>query len=251
MKVVPEIKMSLLSYRKQAAKNPIELRTKIFETYGDIAWKKIKGVNNYYMGHPVYAQYVLGEHQKKYIYKHPGLVEAFSPFIGHKGLFTSNDLEQWYKDRLIAKVSFNQKIYFEEYSHTIISICDEMLQQWEKNYKNMELVNIAEEIDKVVIKIVINTLFTQLKMDEAEEFAKFIPSIIEFIKIKLQFLLKPLWYFSSSRMEYEYALQYVRNLSIKLVRQRLEDDKKLDDILGNFIHEYRHLNKEELIQHLR
>ncbi len=250
MRHAPKITISSLSFLRQALRNPIALHAKIFETYGDIAWKKARGQVSYYIGHPTFAQYVLNDHQDNFINRHPLLRSAFSPFIGFNGLITTNDLEQWYHDRLIAKMSFDGDVYFKEYSQTITSLTEEVLRGWEENHPNKQLITIDEEIDKLLITIVTNTLFVHLDLLNPDELAKVMPTSVELIKKKLHTIIKPLWFFSPYRSKYEETVLYFKNLTTSIIRNRLNENKEWDDMLGHFIHSYRHLNKEEIIETL-
>lgn len=250
MKNAPEIKINSWSFLNQAIDNPILLRTKIFQTYGDIAWKKLGGNKTYYFSHPMYVQHILDTKQDNFIYRHPALQNAFINFLGPNSIILSNDLAQWYRDRLIAKMSFEGKVYFKEYSETIISLCDEMLRGWESKYKDGQLFNFEEEIDTLIIGIVIHTLFVHFDLLNANELAKLVPLSTESVKKKLKFILKPLWYFSSSRRTYQQAVDYLRTLSCDIVSQRLKQNKEWDDMLGHFIHQYQHFSKEELVKNL-
>lgn len=242
--------MSTLSYLKQAIHTPIALRTKIFEQYGDIAAKTTHGTTIFYFAHPLYAQFILEEHQDNYLYRNPLLAKAFSPFIGKNGIFITNDLAQWYKDRLIAKMSFEAKVYYNDYSKTIGNLCNQMLAEWEEKVADTALMNVEEELDKLIIGIVIDTLFQHFDLVNVEEFAKFVPKIVDLIKRKMQFIIKPLWCFTAAGRKYEEGINYFRNTAKELVRQRLKGKKEWDDLLGHFIHEYRYLNEENIIETL-
>ncbi len=250
MKQAPEIKIPLLSYLRLAINNPLELRTKIFQSYGDIARKKVAGVNNYYLAHPIYVQAILNDHQDNYFYRHPFVVESFSPYLGNNGLITSNYFEQWHKDRLLAQPHFDPRIYFKEYSEVIVSICNKMLCQWQERYNKMTLVNVAEEIDILILNITRHTLFTHLKTADVTEFARFIPKHTDLAKARLRYFFRPLWYFSPLRKQYDKELRDVLNFSRSGIRERLEGHKQWDDILSDFLHEYTHLDKERLIDYV-
>ncbi len=250
MKTVPKIEIPYFSYVKQLLTNPIALRTKVFEEYGDIARKKLAGTDNYFVGHPIYAEHILGTHQNNYFNRHPGLRKPLAPFCGDIGIMTNNNPESWHRDRIIAKMSFNPNTYFKQYSETIISLCNDMLEKWENRFQDNEMFNVAREIDTLIINITCNTFFTHFEMVDAEEFCKFATRYLQLFRKKFASLLKPIWYLSPAAQEYNASIRYIRTLACDLVRQRIENNKKWDDMLSNFIHESHNLSKEELIQAL-
>ncbi|CAN5463021.1 cytochrome P450 [soil metagenome] len=250
MKHPPLIDISLWTLKKQGLQNPIDLRTRIFKKYGDIACKKFFGKYNYYMGHPLYAQHVFDKNQDNYINKHALITEVLSPFIGVNGLFTSNNIKQWDSDRLLAMASFDPKVYFKNYATDIVSLSDQTVGYWQKTFADNQTINIATEIDKLVINIVLNTLFTHMDLINVPELAAQIPAMTETIKAQLQYLCKPLWKISPQYHQYKDVLSYIRNLSCNIVRDRMENNKAWDDMLGNFLQQYRHLDKNEAIQYV-
>src|SRR3990167_7392569 len=120
MKQAPKIKIPFLTYYRMAKHDLIGLRTKIFSEYGDIARGKVKGFVNYNIAHPDYAKHILQDNQDNYFPRHPLFREVFLPFLGVNSLVMVNNMSQWYRNRITANVSFEPRVYFNDYAHTIV-----------------------------------------------------------------------------------------------------------------------------------
>lgn len=247
----PEIKIPLRKYIRESIDHPIHLRTDIFNTYGDIAKKSVLGKTTYYVRHPHAVKHILDQHQDNYPYKHRQLISTFAPFLGFESIFIQTDMERWYHDRMIAKISFEEKVYFKNYSETVVSLCNQMLDHWERDFKEGQLINVPEEIDKLLISIVTHTLFTHFDLLKPEELSKTAPEIVETIKTKLHLVHPAFFFFSPTRKKYQESIVYVRNLSKSIVAARVKENKEWDDLLGHFIRDYRkRYTEEELIETL-
>lgn len=244
MKLAPKVTIPLLEYYRLAIADPISLRTRIFSEYGDIAWRKLKGINSYNIAHPDYVQQILQDNQDNYLYKHPLLRSLFSPVIGANSLVTTNDLNQWFRDRITANVSFTPAVYFQDYADTIAKLSNKMLENWKISYKNGDYININKEIGLLITAILSRTLFDE-KLD-IEDYLNTIISTSEILKKKVK-IPSFLWYFSPLKKEYYHLLQHIKELANTVVSKRLANNVKYDDLLGQFLQEYKNSPKDEII----
>lgn len=231
-----------------AKEDPINLRTKIFSQYGDIARLKIKGITNYYLSHPDYVKHVLKDNEENYFYRHPLLCDAIMPFGGRNSLFVDNDPIQWYHDRITANISFDPNVYFHDYTNTIVGLCDTMLNQWQISYKDNEYINAGDQIDTLVVPIVAHTLFTKVEIDHVDILSALV-SIPDLVKKRLS-SLPFLWYFLPARRKYLDAAKHVNKLANDAVVNRLDATTQWDDILYQFCKENEGASREEMIEYL-
>ncbi len=244
MNQAPQIRIPLFTYFNMLRHDPIGLRTKIFKEYGDIAWYKLKGMKTYHLAHPDYIKHVLQDNEKNYLFKHPVLEQVFSPLIGTNNLFTTNDLSQWHKDRTITNVSFEPKVYFEDYVSKISNLTMNMFKRWEDTYKNGEYIDINAEIGALVIAIFLRTIFND-PFDENYLYS-LINSASNLIKKKVS-TLSIAWYFSRSKKEYENVISETKKITTEIVKNKLASPYRWDDLLGNMIHDHKDDSKEKII----
>jgi cytochrome P450 len=247
VKQVPKIKIPFLTYQRMAKEDVIGLRTKIFSDYGDIAAGKIAGNINYYLAHPDYAKHILKDNPNNYFNKHALTCQLFHPLIG-KGLFIINDRMQWHRDRMTANVSFDPKVYFEDYAETVTSLCSRMLTRWKTVYSDGHAIDLNHELGALIISFIQQTVFTHIEID-TQALADILLKLSDLIKIKLH-TLPWLWGFSSANRAYQQYLVKVKTLSADIIQSRLQGTEKWDDILGYYIDEYRHLPVAEQLKKL-
>lgn len=249
MKEVPEIRMWLLPYIRNTIEDPIYLRARLFREYGDIYKKTVRGVGpTCYLSHPEHLKVVLETQDKRYFTRHPLINEVFAPFLGGAdSVFLSSKMEPWYRDRLVAKMSFDAGVFFEDYAETVVDFCETFRSKWEKDYLDAGRFPVQEEIDLLLINIIVNTIFTELKQLNLNEMAALIPQAVEAIKSKLRLPVEAVWKLTPARRRYVDTLNYFSKLTRGIVTTRLAQEKDLDDMLGNFLRTYEGMDREALI----
>jgi cytochrome P450 len=237
--------MNIFKYINRAINEPVVLRTELFRKYGDISEKVTLGKKSIYIGSPKFVNSILGDNQDNYFNRSPLLRQLFSPFIGNDNLLFITDLERWSKDRSIANMSFDEKVYFNDYSKTIITLTDQMLNKWNKE---ATLFDVQEEIDILLINVIANTLLIHLDIPSIPEFTILLQNVIVEVKTKIRFIVKPLWHLFPASTRYKRLLTAIRNLIINILNARLKQNKQWDDLFDHFLQEYKHLKKEEMYE---
>ncbi len=244
MKEAPEVKMSLLKYYRMAVHNPIGLRTKIFAEYGDIAKYKLRGFTTYYVAHPNYIKRILQDNQDNYLPKHP-IMDLLIPVMGKNSLFVTSDLDQWHRDRITANISFDPKVYFNDYAATISRLALNMFERWKKLYKNEQYIDVNKEIGLLILSIMTQTLL--MEKADPEVLLNIINEISRLLRKKSQ-TIPLIWTFSASKRNCEKKLKFLRKWMKEIVEKRLTGEVKWDDLLGQYLHEYKNSSKEEIIE---
>ena len=167
---------------------------KSFPDYGDIAQRKMSGKINYYLGHPDHAKHIFQNNPTNYFKKHALTRELLSPILGD-GLFITNDAVQWHRDRITANISFDPKLYFEEYTQTLTSLCSSLFDKWNAHYTDGKIIDLNFEFGALILSFVQHSLFTHVNIDSVE-LAVILMKISELIKTKIH-QISWLWNFSS------------------------------------------------------
>lgn len=245
MKQAPKIKIPFYTYYPLVLKDPIGLRTKIFAEYGEMAWRKTKGIITYQIYHPDHVKHILQDNQNNYLNRHPIIQSFFKDIMGSNNIFTNNDLEQWHFDRMTADPAFEPKVYFQDYAKTITQLSNQMLDRWHLNYKDGENIDIDREIGVLILSIFSQTLINE-KID-VEFFYNLIINYNVLFKSKLRtpFFL---WPFSPHKKKYDQECVFIKKIIRDLVKDKMSSDFHWDDLLGRFLREYKHLSKDEVIE---
>lgn len=244
MKQVPEIKIPFLKYYHLATQDPIGLRTRIFNEYGNIAYKTIKGITTYHVFHPDYIKRILSDNQNNYFNRHILTRTVFGPLFGENSLIVTNNYTQWHRDRTTAQVVFEPTVYFEDYAKNTAELTSAMIKRWNKTYQNNEYINIHREIGILILSIVSHS-FMKLELNYELFFDK-INIIAELIKKKLH-TLPFIWRFSKSKKVYDQMYGFIYDALRETADKRKQNEIKWDDILGHFIKDYTDLSNQDAI----
>lgn len=240
----PKVKIPILTFYRMAKLNPIDLRTKIFSEYGDIARHAIKGITNYYFANPNDVKHILKDHDKNYFQRHPFVLDAFIPFSGADNLFVNNDREKWFRDRMTANVSFDPKVYFNDYAKEICTHTHQMVNAWKENFKHNDYIDLENQINPLVISIVATSIFTNIDVNHQDILKGFI-NIPELVKKRLS-MPRLLWLLTLSRMKYRKYANSIKKIVLEGVQKRMQSSTKWDDMFHQFQQEYKHLSEKEL-----
>lgn len=246
MKEVPRIKLSLREFGRRAKDDLLDLRTQFFNDYGNISSYTIKGLTTYYMYHPDYIRYILQDNQDNYLYRHPILIKVFGA-VTRTGFAFTNDMHTWRHDRAIAVSTQDPEVHFTDYANTIVECCNKMFDAWKITNKENSYIDIANEIDLMIIAINARTLITHIKLDP-EHTEHLITETVHYMKEKL-LTLPFLWPFTLARRRYNQFVASSRELVGALVTARMRDPVKFNDLIGIFLHDYQNVSSEE--QHKR
>jgi len=246
MKNAPYAKVPFIKYYRMVRSDPIALRTEIFEKYGDINWRKMKGFINYNIGHPDYAQHILERNHDNYFPKSSLFRQIFTPAFGEKSLFIIDNIPQWHGIRKTTNISFEPRVYFQDYAHNIATLYKNTFTKWEQKYKPGDYIDIANEINKLSLAVLLNTMYIKLDMDPAV-LDPVIAQCNRVIKHKLLSIF-PLWYISPARSEYKKTLCAMRELTFNAVRKRMNSSEKWDDAVQYFIDNYKNIESTKTLE---
>lgn len=252
MKLPPKIKMFGLSMINQSLDDPYVFQEKIAAEYGSISYKRVFGTYNYYMAHPLYAKHILVGNGDNYLFAHPFFRSLVSPIVGESSLFINTDLKEWERDRCIAKVIFDEEVYFKQYAAEIVQVTERAIQRCDLQFKDGELIHIEEVVDKLVLDIIGNTIFTHLNVKNynPDAFLQQSRQVLFLLKAKIRSVFDFVWYFSPKRLQLEKLIQQGKKTVRSLVVERIESNKEWDDILSHYLHAYRGSKRENLIDHI-
>jgi cytochrome P450 len=244
MKKAPKIEAFILSFLVNLVKDPINYLTTIQTQYGDIFYKHFLGYDQFFICHPEYAEPVLFSNQENYR-KNPILAKNFQQMLGKNNLLTTNDIEQWSRDRKLAQTFFDPEVFFERYSEIITSKCKILLDQWQQSITKEPIeIPIAHELDKLVLGIIGDTIFHELNLD-IEEMVKHIPEIFTLLRQKSISLTNLSWILpTKKRYRYLSEQRFLQETAKEVILARLAQKKDYDDLLSMFLHAYQIKNRD-------
>ncbi len=238
MKKVPVVRDFVLVFLRNYLGDSIAYFERLQQRYGDIFGKRLKGVDYFFLCHPTHAEHVLSKNQDNYR-KHPPFGNALAPFLGTNNLLTTNDLQQWKRDRDLCKTAFEADVYFEDYASKVTRRLKQALDNWQKLYASKHtLCPVGPELDKIAVENINETIFHDVDID-AEELTTVSPTVLSLAIKKLTSVTGLPWILPSrTRRNYEKAAKRLGQLKRRAVLSRLSKGKDYDDLLGTLLADY-------------
>jgi cytochrome P450 len=194
--------------------DPLAFGLNIAREFGDIAHYQVGPLHVYQLAHPDFARQILIEEPEKY-YKARLIKQAFGPFAG-QGLLTS-DGAVWRRQRKLIQPAFHHA-QLVAYGVTMVSHTQRMIDSFEDG----GLVEIPEEMARLTLAIVVQTLFGADVTGDSKEVGGLMVAVLDAANDRLNSILRfPSWVPTRRNREEKRAL------------------RRIDQLLNRFIAEHR------------
>src|SRR5262249_18031124 len=186
----PDINLVLAAigqmFPKRFPFDPLEFGVTIARQYGDIAHYQVGPLHVYQLVHPDFARQILIEEPEKY-YKARLIKQAFAPFAG-QGLLTS-DGGLWKQQRKLMQPAFHhgqRTPYDAVMVRRALSLLDA--------FGEGAVVEIQEEMSRLTLAIVVETLFGADVTREAKELGGLMIAVLDAANDRINSVLRvPSW----------------------------------------------------------
>lgn len=223
----------LLGNIPEFMKSPLAFFEKQEKTFPDICWMKSPFRKVCIVYNPDYIKYILQENNKSYT-KSFGY-DQLKLLLGN-GLLTSEG-EFWIRQRRMAQPAFHK-----ERINRLVTIMGDcviqVINEWEKKYRDEDVINFSYEMNRLALLIVSRTLFrSEIKEEDIQKINHSLGIAIEAgaEKIRNPFKL-PQWIPTKKNRIEKNALSEIHQILKKLINQRLKDNNRYDDLLDMLIH---------------
>ena len=139
----------------QARRDPLKFVMETTRKYGDITYFRMGIYTGYLLNHPDYFQHVLTQNHRNYN-KNNYNYKKLKPVLG-EGLITANGKQWLYNRRLIQQVFHDKMI--SSFDSTIKNAALDMLNKWRTFADRKQPFDIADEMMKLTLRIVTESLF--------------------------------------------------------------------------------------------
>ncbi|BDA66902.1 cytochrome P450 [Calothrix sp. PCC 7716] len=147
-----------------------------------------------------------------------------------QGLVVSEG-DYWLKHRRLMQPVFHQK-YIESLFSTMLSCTESLLQIWEKK-PDGEVIDIADAMMPLTLKIAGLTLFSTDISDEESVFGKAFRTGFEFISYKINNLpTEPMWAPTPRNLRFRQAVQTLDDLVFDIINKRRQNPTNNHDLLS-------------------
>ena len=205
--------------------DPLAFGLNLARSYGDIAYYRIGPLRVYQVNHPDFVRWILVEQASKF--QKPRLLKrAFRPFAG-RGLLT-NDGAFWRQQRKLIQPAFHHR-QLAMYGDLMVAHAARMIESFEDG----EVREIASEMAKLTLGIVVRTLFGADLPPEARGISRSMNAVLDAANHRVNYPFQlPLWVPTRRNLRERRAVAGMDSLLRTLVLTRSASGEARDDLLS-------------------
>jgi cytochrome P450 len=208
---------------------PIESLGRLWREYGDLVrFPIMPGLTLFLSTHPDHAEHIFSSHPERYgkpnfFLKPMGLLQG-------QGLFASEG-ELWRKHRRLMQPAFHQKQLLNLYA-VMLDCVQSLLREWEAKPDGV-VIDLADEMTQLTLKIVSLALFSIDISDDANQFASALRTGLAYVYYRLTTpLALPVWIPTSQNIDFRQAKQTLDRVVLEIIQSRRQDVTKHHDLLS-------------------
>ncbi len=212
---------------------PLAFLQTMTQQYGDIWQFRLLKWPVVVLNHPNYLKYILQEKSPRYD-KNVFLFEVGRLFAGN-GLVTNTDEEDWLRQRRLMQPAFHKQ-RLAGFATTMVEMTLQGLQRWEEINKEGQPIAVMEEMYKLVMRIVGQTMFSTDVAEQTSIVEHAVTEFNVFLNNYYKMPFPPLWVPTTENRRFKKALSSLDTVVYDLVSQRRESNEEKADILSMLIH---------------
>ncbi|MGC1306243.1 MAG: cytochrome P450 [Phormidesmis sp.] len=213
----------------QLQAQPLEFIGDLWHEYGDLVRVPIlPGFNIFIAMHPDHMEHILTTHAERY--EKPDFFLKPMGEVQGKGLFSSEGAF-WQQQRRLIQPAFQQKQLAKLHS-VMLSCVQSLLQDWSRKPVG-EIVNIADEMTRLTLKIVSLTLFSVDISDDSNQLRESLRVATAQVFYRLTNpLMPPTWVPTKSNRQFRAAKQTIDEVVLEIIRARRQNPIEEVDLLA-------------------
>jgi cytochrome P450 len=209
--------------------DPLGYQLRLTRIYGDVVRLRVLVWDALLINHPDYIRYVLQENYRNYS-KQMDEYRRLGWILG-QGLLTS-DGDLWLRQRRLAQPAFHRK-RIEAYGTIMQEAAREMLDQWQEPACQGKPVDVAEEMMRVTLRVVGETLFSVDLSDAANAIGPAFSFVNEYLsKDAEQFLAIPRWVPTRRNRQFQAAVAQLNQAVDQIISRRRQHPEDSGDLLS-------------------
>lgn len=184
------------------------------------------------VSNPEYIKHILQDNNKNY---HKGIAYNITkPLLG-EGLLTSEG-DFWRQQRRLAQPAF-YKTRLEKLFDIIKSTVQELMADWKKKYTDGDTINISEEMNRLALMIVANSLFQSDVKAEMNVISENLDIAMQraIERIRKPWLL-PLWLPTPENLREQKVIHILKEVIQKIIAERKASQQTYEDLLDMLLH---------------
>jgi cytochrome P450 len=159
------VKMNRLKFLKRYNTDKNQLFQNLIDQYGPYFTINAIKYKLHFVFKPEFIEKIFFSHWENYIKPQP--FTFFYKTIGESGLFTTNNIDVWKKDRGCLAKSFAPSL-IEKYNQKMLTNTRNILNDWQKYIDNKQPINIHDEFTRITVDNLIKCLFSSANISYQE-----------------------------------------------------------------------------------
>ncbi len=157
---------------------PLQFFVEAARQHGDVVRLELGPRRFYLLNHPDFIQHVLQDNYRNYRKGY----EQIEPLIG-KGL-VSSDGNLWRRQRRLMQPAFHRQ-RLASFATTITSTTNEMLKRWQPMARRGEPIDVAAEMMRLTMDVILKTMFSTHIADRADVAGRAFETTLEHVNMRL------------------------------------------------------------------
>ncbi len=218
---------SLLGSASEMQQDPLKFLREARQ-YGDVVRMRFVFSDAYLIYHPDSIKHVLQENNRNYN-KDLFTYKIFYPFLG-RGLLT-NDGESWLHQRRLMQPAFHRK-RIATYGNIMTDATEKLLERWQKYVQQDSSLDIAQEMMRLTLGIVGQTLFS---LDLSDETSTIGPAVTTMLNLLCNYVYTPFPPINIPTPRNRRLLAANRSLEqviYRIIAERRQQNKDTGDLLS-------------------
>ena len=205
--------------------DPLEFDLTLARDFGDITYYRVGPISVYHLNHPDLVRQILVEHPEQF-HKAQFIKRAFRPFAGN-GLVTS-DGALWKQQRKLIQPAFHHKA-LATYADVMVAHAQRMAESW----RDGEVREIASDMTKLTLGIVVKSLFGAELAREAEGIGPLMAGVLEATNQRINSVFQaPDWVPTRRNLRERRALATLDAMLQEMIRKRRASNTDGGDLLS-------------------
>jgi cytochrome P450 len=219
----------LLGSLLEAQRDPLHFVLHMARTYGDIAYFSIGPYSGYHLNHPDYIQHVLQLNHTNYNKVNYNF-KILKVGLGESVLTSSG--EKWLQQRRLIQPAFHRERIARFGSIMIEATCD-MLERWQSSARDDQLLDIADEMIRLTLRIVGKSLFSVDLGANIDTIATTFAQVNEDIAHRFRTgLVPPFWIPTPRNLAFKRNRSKLDRIVYEIIAYRRQNGGPNDDLLG-------------------
>lgn len=201
----------------------------IHETYGDVVKFKLFKRQVYLINHPDLVREILVQRRENYT-KDTLSFKMVSAVLGESTFTAMGD--SWQRKRKLAQPSFH-KNRISNLGEIMTSAIEDMLEKWEGYCDEKQVVNVADEMMRLTLTVVVKALFsTGLSEEEVQTVADIFTPLLEDTNDRIVYPFKLLYQLPTAKNKaYQGYIDQLDAIIYRIIEERKTSEKDYNDLL--------------------